>query len=206
MTNESNPPIPLHGGDGDGDGQDTYLLPLEEAPEGFIMPPSDSQFANATWMMGGPELKKIAEEVLAYEEFSEIRDIPYVIVWRRNGAPKRKVPGGDDEPIFATVERISPRTLWFAQYLEEADYPQYYIDLRWPNFQAERDDGMWVNYQIVGRDIHHALMGMEVINDRLTTRPPDFRGWAATVQRFGIYTPGLGLIRKQMRLWDDDDD
>ncbi len=203
------------GGD-DGEGQDSYLAPT--VPETYVNPPGETAFANATWMHAGPEVRKLVADVMAYEEFSDLQGMQYSVVWRRKTAPMK----GDD-PIFATVEITKARVIWEANQMEVPNFPRFFVDLCWQHFNTLRNGGtpgeredpdgnpetrgaQYVHNGILQQHVHHALSSLSVTNDILGKRAPDFTGWATTVKRFGLWTGGLLVVRRQMSLWPDPDE
>jgi hypothetical protein len=182
--------------------QDSFLA--TPVPPGFIKPPSDEDFANATWLMAGDDqVHRLLAEVREWEEFESLDGVRIETVWRRKTTPRRRAQAGDaddGDPILATIRRPDAFTLWYAVQLEET-WPQAVLDLHWQHFIDARDKGSYVHEQVLLRDMHHALMTLTYTNDRVGIRAPDWIGFAATVQRFGQYTPGLIAIAKQLALW-----
>lgn len=206
MTEEHQP-------DGEGQ-QDSYLPP--DVPPGYVNPPSGTQFANATWLRAGPEIRTLVEGVLDYDEFRDLRDLDYSVVWRRNGTPM--LP--NDVPAFATVDIVPARVIWEALQLEERNFPRFIVDLRWTHFDAlrrgkspgepEGDENQppggrgaeYVHHGVLEQHVHHALMSIYVDNDIIHRRPVDFFGYADTVRRFGSWNAGIAAVRTQLSLFD----
>lgn len=189
--------------------QDTYLPP--DVPPGYIQPPTGTMFANATWLQAGPDLVRHVDAILAYEEFNDLRGLDYSVVWRRNGKPDR-----NGEPVFATVEIVPQRMVWEALQQELTTFPRWILDLRWTWFDDLRrgkraDDGEedehiqrpaeYVHRDVLAQHIHHALMGLDVVNDIVHRRQPDFAGFAATIKRYGHWNSGVAAIASQLELW-----
>lgn len=189
--------------------QDSYLPP--DAPPDSILPPTGTLFANATWLQAGEQIVRIVKKVLDFEEMKEIRDLDYDVLWRRNGKPF--VNG---EPVFATVDIAPARWVWQAARQELLTFPRFVIDLRWPHFDDMRRgkrDGEgesaehvaaaveYVHELVLERHIHAALMLLDVTNDIVTRKQPEFAGFAATVQRYGQFNSGISAIAGQLELW-----
>jgi hypothetical protein len=194
--------------------QDTYLPP--DVPPGYVTPPMSAAFANATWLLAGPDIVKQVNTLLKWEEFSDLRDLDFSVVWRRNGKPMR-----NGEPVFATAEITPPRFVWEALQLEVQNFPRFILDLRWPHFddlrhgktpgEPESEDdanqapagrgAQYVHRDVLAQHMHHALMSLDVENDIVHRRPPDFAGFAATVKRFGQWNSGAAAIAAQFELW-----
>lgn len=193
--------------------QDSYLPP--DVPPGYVLPPSGTQFANATWLRAGSEIRGYVDEMIGqWDEFRDLRDLDYSVVWRRNGKPMR-----GDEPIFATVDITPPRYVWEALQLEERNFPRFVVDLRWTHFDdmrrgkapGEPDDGEetaapraaeYVHRDVLKQHVHHALMSLYVENDIVHRRAPDYTGYVDTVKRFGAWTSGISAVRTQLSLFD----
>lgn len=195
------------------EGQESYLP--STVPEGYIIPPNETQFANATWLEAGPELLKLAEELLQYDEFKEIAHLDYEMVWRRKSHPMM-----GDMPIFASVEIVKPRVVWQTYKRGVERFPRYWIDLHWQHFTDLRsgkrpgedapDDPQersaeYVHPGILQQHLHHALSKLWIDNDILRPRKPDFMGWAETVKRYGTWNEGIARVRQQLALWPDGD-
>lgn len=191
--------------------QETYLPPI--VPEGYITPPSGTQFANATWLRAGPEIERLVRDVLDFEEFNDIRELDYAVVWRRKAAPMRR-----DGPIFAGVEIVPQRIVWESYQLGMERFPRFFVDLYWQHFddlRRGREPGSrekvsderaaanvsYVHGGILQQHLHHALSTLEAESDILKRRQPDFAGFAATIQRFGQWTSGVMSIARQLELW-----
>lgn len=178
--------------------QETYI------PPGYLNPPSGSQFANATWMHAGGEFKAVVERMLLFEEFDDIRTLPFGVVWRRKSAPTRR---GD--PIFASIWVPEERVIWEMAQREE-EFPRYIVDLHWQHFEALRspkEEGAspeFVHRDVLARHVHEALSSLEIDNDILRRVPPDAQVYTSTVRRFGDYTGGVGRIRQQFSLFEQD--
>ncbi len=115
-------------------------------PDGHLLPPSDTQFANATWLRCGPEVMREIEEVLgnpAYDEFNELAGMPFAAVWRRRSKPARRSPGDDkaEEPIYVTCATVDPLVIWHAGQVETPDFPTFFIFLHWQWFDDLRHGG-----------------------------------------------------------------
>lgn len=190
------------GDEGEPPDEEKALAYMADAPEWAIIPPGGNVFANATWLEAGPEYRRLVESVLEYEELEQIRSLSYGVYWRRKTKPQRKGRWGD-EPIYATVTIVDPRTIWTAYQEGCETFPRLYIDLQWQHLEDARDEGMYVHADMIRRDIHRALMALEVDNDIVRKMPPDVQDFAATVQRFGLSNPGLTNMRAQMALWPD---
>lgn len=199
------------GGEG---AQDSYLPP--DVPPGTILPPTGTQFANATWMPAGEQIVRIVQRVLGYDEMKEIAELDYDVLWRRNGKPFI-----NGEPVFATVDIAPARWVWQAAQQELLTFPRFVIDLRWPHFDDMRrgkreGEGEsaehvaaaveYVHEQVLERHIHHALMGLDVTNDIVSRKAPDFAGFAKTVERFGLFNGGVTAVVGQGTLWAQRDD
>ena len=181
--------------DGDEGDQETYLMP--QVPPGTIMPPNGDQFANATWLPVGPEITGLIEEVVNWDEFTDISDFYYSAVWRRRSTPTLN----DGQPLWAGIGVVDQRTLWEA-YPPHADAcPRLSLDHSWRNCEALREEGQYVDGGLFQQHLHHALMRLEVENDILKTRAPDFTGFAQTVKRFGEWNSGIVAVSNQLKFW-----
>lgn len=193
--------------------QETYLM--DKIGPDYIQPPGETAFANATWMHAGPEIMKIVDAVMAFDEFNDVRHVPMRVVWRRKTSPMR-----GDEPVFASVELVKPRVVWEASQIEVTDFPRYFLDLHWAHFNDLRNGrepgskpdpeenpetrgAQYVHHEVLQQHIHHALSHLYIDNDILSKRQPDFSGFAMTVKRFGLWNRPLLVVRRQMSLWPD---
>lgn len=203
-----------NGEPGEGGEQESYIAP--DVPQYAILPPTGTMFANATWMQADARIVAIVQKVLGFEEMHDIMGLDYDVVWRRNGKPFR-----NGEPIFATVDIAPARWVWQAARQELITFPRYVVDIRWPHFDDMRRgkaDGdtdstehlagsvEYVHEEVLERHIHEALMGLDVTNDIVTRKAPDFAGYAATVKRYGQFSSGLAAIAGQLAMWPSRDE
>lgn len=185
---------------GDAGEQDSYLAP--DTPEWAIVPPTGEQFANATWLRAGPEIRALVDEVLNFEEFTDVAALHYEITWRRRSKPTRTNRFDEADPIFAGVTLVPDRVIWEALQQDCTTFPRFWVDLHWQHFEALREDGQWVHGETVQRDVHAGLSRIDVENDILRTVPPDFTGNASTVKRYGLYSAGVRAVAQQISLWE----
>lgn len=197
--------------------QETYLAP--DVPPGYVIPPAGTMFANATWLRAGPDIEALVEELLGFDEFSDLRDLNYVVTWRRQTKPMR-----GDEPVFVSADIVAPRMVWEALQLEVPDFPRYLLDLHWSHFddlrrgrtpgeperqgdeQVGGSGASYVHRTTLQQHIHHALMGLSVDNDIVKRRQPDYAGFAATIKRFGQWNLGVVALARQLALWPNRED
>lgn len=197
--------------------QEAYLADID-VPHGYIRSPGETVFANATWMHVGPEIRKLVAEVMRFEEFNDIRGVPFQAVWRRRSKPMRGF-----EPIFSSVELVQPRVIWEANQMEMPDFPRYFLDFHWSHFNDLREglepgqkhdpdenpenrSPQFVHEKTLQQHIHHALSHLSIENDILGKRSPDFSGFAETVKRYGLWNNGIVVVRRQMSLWPNPDE
>ncbi len=190
----TNDPTPLHPDRPEGE-QGSYLPP--DVPEGYVHPPSDEQFANATWLPVGPEIKLLIDEVLGTGDFDELLPLSYFACWRRRTTPKTK----DDEPVFASVEVIAPRILWVAEQSGMEGFPRYFLDLPWQHFQNMREDSTYVHNEMLQQAMHFALCSLAVDNGRVLKEPPDVSTFVKNVARYGLHTEGLRRLQQPFAQW-----
>lgn len=195
---------PAEGGE-----QDSYIPP--DVPDYAILPPTGAMFANATWLQADARIAGIVEKVLNFDEMKELLGLDYDVVWRRNGKPFR-----NGEPIFATVDIAPARWVWEAAQQELITFPRFVVDIRWPHLddmrRGKRDGDTeetehvaasveYVHELVLERHIHEALMGIDVTNDIVTRKAPEYAGFAKTVARYGQYNSGIAAIAGQLALW-----
>lgn len=197
--------------------QDSYLV--DQVPPNFVRPPGETAFANATWMHVGPEIQRLVDQVMAFDEFQDIQALDFVTVWRRKTKPMRK-----DDPIFASVELVAPRVVWEALQREDTGFPRFFLDLHWAHFNDLRngrtpgDDeaqegeeapqgvgAQYVHQEVLQQHVHAALSSLDCTNDIVKRVPPEFSGYSKTVMRYGLYSQPLLVLRRQMSLWGDPD-
>ena len=193
------------GGDGDGaapsdDGeQPSYLPPT--VPEGFILAPSDSAFANATWLRAGPDITELIEEVLDLDnpdtDFRALAMMDWDACWRRATSPVR-----NGEPAYAGVWVPDPRVEWEVLKHGIEDFPRFVVDINWKHFAdlLKDDQPAAVHREYVKRDIHYALAGLVVENDRINTRPPVVLR-PSNVKAFGSHGDEVRLIKQAFDGW-----
>lgn len=195
--------------------QEAYLPDI--VPAEYIRPPSDTVFANATWLHAGPEVRRLVEEVMAYPEHSDLAALPYSVVWRRRSTAWIRKP---DIPLFVSVEGAKPRDVWEATQMEAAGFPHFYVDLHWqffddlrsglqpgqkrdPDENPESRGAQYVHEGVLQQHIDHALSCWYVENGILHKQPPDFMGYAKNVERFGLWNEGLTVGYRQLSIWGE---
>lgn len=198
--------------------QDSYLV--DQVPPNFVRPPGETAFANATWMHVGPEIQRLVDQVMAFEEFQDIQSLSFVTVWRRKTKPMRGF-----EPVFASTELVAPRVVWEANQREDTEFPRFFLDLHWTHFNdlrngrepgaEEHEEGeeapegrgaQYVHQTVLQAHIHGALSSIGCTNDIVKKVPPEFIGYSKTVARYGLHTHPLLVLRRQMSLWPDPDE
>lgn len=179
--------------------QGTYLAPAPgQPPPGYIMPPSLDSFANATYLPAGPEIDRIVDRVMAFDELADLGDIEFMVLWRRQGTP-----GGKDNRRFAGVELVDALPRYIAAQLEAGPFPQYVINLYWLHLDELRNDSQYMHPDILARHILQALLRLDVSESGVLT----LRGglepeqWATVVKHYGLVTQGLVSLQRQMALW-----
>lgn len=188
--------------DGSGDGeQPSYLPPT--VPEGFILAPSDSTFANATWLRAGPEIRELVAEVLEMKgedtDFRALALMDWEVCWRRATAPQH-----NGEPNYAGVWVPDPRVEWEVLRHGVEDFARFVVDIHWKHFAdlADDDQPAAVHRDYVRRDIHYALARLTVDNDRISTRPPILL-LPANVREFGAHGDGARMIKREFDNWPE---
>ena len=192
---------------GDGEGappsdeaeQPSYLPPT--VPEGFILAPGDSAFANATWLRAGPEITELIDEVLDLDhpdtDFRALAMMDWDVCWRRATSPTR-----NGEPVYASVWVPAPRVEWEVLKHGIEDFPRFSVDIHWEHFAdlAKDDQPAAVHRDYVKRDIHYALAGLLVENDRIVNRPPVVLR-PSNVREFGAHGDDVRMIKRAFDGW-----
>lgn len=184
---------------------------LANAPEWAVLPPRNSEFANATWIEvergpNGVDARDVVARVMHFPEFAALNnDFGYEVRWRRASKPTRKSRRGP-EPIFVTATPVPPRAIWEAEHQGCESYPRLWIDLHWQHFEDRRTEApFYVHFEEVEAWLHHALMGLEVNNDRIERMPPDSQVFAKTAERYRGYQRGMLEVKRAMMLIPDDE-
>lgn len=181
--------------------QPSYLMP--QVPEGFILAPSDSAFANATWLRAGPEVTALIDEVLELDnpdtDFRALALMDWEVCWRRQTSPTR-----NGEPNYAGVWVPIPRVEWEVMKHGIEDFPRFVVDIHWKHFADLQNDDQpaAVHRDYVKRDIHYALAGLIVENDRISTRPPVILR-PANVKEFGVHGDEMRVLKRQFDAWPE---
>lgn len=185
--------------------QSSYVPPAPgEAQPGYISPPALEQFANATYLDAGPEMRGLVSKVLGYEEFADIVGIPMTTLWRRKGKPMLSSEDGDRK--YAGCEITDPLTSWLTHRLEVVGYPRYVLNLYWLHFDELRGDSTYLHEQMLERHVYMALQRLEVSESGvLGTRQLTYEMLAEVVARYGMFVPGLRALHRQLALWASDD-
>ena len=201
--------VPSDGTEPNGDGappsddgeQPSYLMP--QVPENFILAPSDSTFANATWLRAGPEVAELVDEVLELvsedTDFKALALMDWDVCWRRQTSPMR-----NGEPNYAGVWVPNPRVEWEVMKHGIEDFPRFVIDINWKHFAdlLSDDQPAAVHRDYVKRDIHYALAGLVVENDRISTRPPVVLR-PSNVKEFGVHGDEVRILKRQFDGWPE---
>lgn len=178
---------------------------LADAPEWAVVPPRNSDFANATWLEANADVRAIVHSVFMFEEFKGLATLDYEVRWRRASKPLRKSRRGD-EPIFGTAEVVPPRAIWEAEHQGCETFPRLWIDLHWQNFEDRREVAPhYVHGDEIRAWLHHALSGLDVRNERVYRQQPDVSVFTKTVERFKAYQRGIRGFRRAAMLIPDDD-
>ncbi len=165
----------------------------DEAPPGSITPPGNDAFANATFLQAGPEIKELVDEVLAFDELSDLQGKRCAVVWKKKSKPM--MPG--DIPRLADAVAVLPLYLW----LGEGGLPDFLVFLHWAHFDDMRDESNFVAPETLQQHVHHALLGLEVTkegNVKAGDRPYEIRPESA--KRYGEWNAGIVQVRRQLRL------
>lgn len=170
-----------------------HLQVVPDIPEGHVIPPNGTLFANATWMEVGPEIDAVLADVLAFDEFRELSGMPFMAVWRRRTKPSR-----NGEPVLVSAEIVKPLVIWSAEQHNLESFPRYWLHLHWQHFDDLRAESLFVHRDTLAREAHRALMGLEVDNDILSATQPDFSGYLKTVERYGPQGEGLSALAAQL--------
>ena len=186
--------------------QGSYVPPAPgEAQPGFISPPALEQFSNATYLEAGPEVRAMVERVLDFEEFSELRGIPYITLWRRKGKPMLSSEDGDRK--YAGCSLTDPLDQWITHHLEVPGYPHYVLNLYWLHFDELRGESSYLHEQMLERHIFMALQRVAVSESGvLGPRTLTYEMLGDVVKRYGMFVPGLRKLHRQLALWAHDDD
>jgi hypothetical protein len=84
-------------------------------------------------------------------------------------------------------------------------FPRVLIDIYWGHWEDRRkagDDGLRYIHRVeVEKDIHRALMSLDVREAVIKIVGPDVHEWAATVARFkSVDGVGMRALHRQLRL------
>lgn len=189
--------------------QDTFVPPPPgKAQPGYINPPALETFANATYLPAGPEIRKIVEKVLKFDELNDLAGDTWMAVWRRKGKPTWTRNADDRQ--FVGTEITSPLTLWIAGQHEDATFPKYVINLFWlhlDELRSDEDGARYVPNAVMERHVMMALLGLERSESGVLTKHGlGFSDWAKVVARYGMFSDELVDLRRQMKLWPDPDE
>lgn len=196
--------------------QEQFTTPT--VPANYIVPPSGMQFANATWLPAGPEVRDLIAQLLAFEEFEDIAELDYEVIWRRQTHPML----GEDA-IFVTTEIVPPLIIWESYRLGQERFPRFFVHVHWQHFDdlrrghvpgtkdeadapPEGRQAMYVHEGIFQQHAHHALSFLTVENDIVKKRAPEYAGFAATIKRFGLWTSAAVTVARQMAFWSNKSD
>jgi hypothetical protein len=181
--------------------QGTYLPP--DIPDGYVQSPPETAFSNATYLLAESQTVDLVADVLDFEEFDDLRDMAFAVVWRRKSSPTYLLGDGEKMPLFATVELMPRRAVWHAAQLEVLDFPRIIVDLHWQHFADARRDLAFVHEATLKRFVHAGLSAYYVDNDILKRRPYEVQAWVKTVERYGIHDGRLRSLQRALDLWGD---
>ena len=176
--------------------------PPGKAQPGYIKPPALEQFANATYLPAGPEIRKIVERVLKFKELADLRGIEIDVVWRRKGKPMLGLE--EDERRFVAPQIFDPLVHWLAKD-REATFPALVLNLYWLHFEelSEAEEGpTYVAEKNLERHIFMALRVLDVSESGvLSIGSMTFDHIADLVSHYGKATVGLVRLAEQLALW-----
>ncbi|KKM39542.1 hypothetical protein LCGC14_1564330 [marine sediment metagenome] len=141
------------------------------------------------------------EEMLDFDnpdtDFRALAMMDWDACWRRATSPVR-----NGEPAYAGVWVPDPRVEWEVLKHGIEDFPRFVVDINWKHFAdlLKDDQPAAVHREYVKRDIHYALAGLVVENDRINTRPPVVLR-PSNVKAFGSHGDEVRLIKQAFDGW-----
>lgn len=185
----------------EGEQSESFAPRPGQVPLGFIRPPSLEQFSNAAWLPVGPEIDNLILGILGREELSDLSDVPYAAVWRRQGKP-----GGEERRRLAAPQIIPPIVQWLVVTDHEIhNFPRYIINLYWLHLDEMREDGDYVHPQTLERHLMDALLRLRVSEESgvLSTGGDPIEIAAALAKYYGLYDDRVVSLHRQLALWAD---